>query len=49
MFSASHLIDNRREFTIHNVEQCGLLNEWPKSDRIPFVKILEDIDIGFDL
>jgi len=42
------LTDNRREFTIQDVQECGLLSVWPTSANIPFVKIVEDTHVSSD-
>ncbi len=39
--------DNRREFSIHHVDNCGLLSVWPEADHIPFIKIVEGTDKSF--
>jgi len=36
--------DNRREFSIKDVEKCELLSVWPEADNIPFIKIVEGTD-----
>ena len=33
--------DNRREFTIRHVEESNLLENWPQTSEIPFIKVLE--------
>ena len=42
------LKDNRREFTLDHVKDCGRIEDWPQTGEIPFVKILEDTYIGED-
>ena len=36
--------DNRREFSIRDVDKCELLSVWPEADHIPFIKIVEGTD-----
>jgi len=40
--------DNRREFTIQDVVKKELLEDWPTSAHIPFIKIVEDTYVSSD-
>ena len=39
---------NRREFSILDIDECGLLSRWPPLGDIPFIKTLEDTRVQPD-